>query len=1808
MRPCTASVPTVCRSLFGFHFYHILFTGLLLLAGFSSPACSQDESTSGQSGFASESTSKSEGGLSTDSSPKETNDSRLELVGSLGGFISGLAWEGKYAYVGIGRHLSIIDLTNPAKPEFINRLVYKHRVNAVISSEQLLIVGDEGGGIYVYGLTDPASPILLNGSSPLNLRGGVMSLDLQGGTLYAAVLGRGLSRINLINPASPQLDGEFLIYNRDGSEYEGVTDFSVAGHIAFVQDTWDYRFFVVDLSTHPDPTLITEVDEFSYMEDTAVLGNILYVSNVGIVNGYVTGDKFIKVVDASQPENLKVINTLETDGYDIQIHENLLFVYGTEHPRIQVFDISDPIKPVELEFDPSLIRSWVTDMTFHGSLSLVAGAGAHLYTIDWVDPLQPTILGTYSEPFFVRQVCPQGTTLLAASDIYDERWVNPDPGEIPRAWLIDVSSPEEPRVLSSIVTPFPVEAAGWIGEYAFVLSGEDKTWIFGTLDPHNPVRIGQFPRGFSGDIVYDSPYLYGNSASKELTILNLADPASPLSVYSSHTSASSPYGFFGIEKKNSYLFNAWGIISKEVKIFDVHTPSNPTQVSSHPFSFRLSAMELAGNTLYLTGMDKQTLSHAYLTTMDARGPTHTLRPLRNMAATGLNSAMAVSAGVLYTAGAGWDSDEFQYALDLYDISNPLAQEPPRLYMVAGEGENQYAEPEDIEISGGLIYVAQEGLCIYRHIFPDPPTEVSFHCAGPIFPDTREMGLKIFWGDGQSTPCESPSVITATPLVDCRLGCPFVTEEGPVPCDETSFSSPINCEETMSVWLDDVVAAIEDQAGDLLRVTRTSETSFSLESIRPFYGTLCGEEMGLSCDEQHNRPLLNCPVYNLFDGVDGNENAAASGGFGIVWNRNGVVVENTPTPSPTQTPSPSPTFTETALPTVTETSTSTATPSSTPAGASEESRFERVVSFGGKSRVVAMAGNYAYAGIGPHLTVLDIQNPADPRCVKRIYQTYQITSIAMNGNLLVIGDEMGSIFTFSIENPADPVLLNSSHPLKVGSGANPVKKIFIEGTTAYITSETVTLTVVSLSDPGQPEIVGTYTEYQTDGTTPAPGLDVCLVGDTAYLGVHGSTLHIMDLHEGASPSLHKILPTVAGPTSMAVSGEYVYALNNEILYCLESSVPRSPRFMSINDINANYLALMGDLMFAWSSSLGMYNVSNPHNPVKVTFDPLPHSQNDPLDPIHPYAIYVNKLVVSGTRTLIARTNGDFLLVDWQEATSPQVLGTYSEPVSASVVNLNDSKLYISGFSNWGYIWNVDLSDIGNPRLISEMQSLKGYYPLSLASDETILIAGFGERPIDVYGISDLQNPEYLATIPIWVNGKMAFDWPYLYIASSKRDLTVIDLTDPVNPVMLHDGNVGDPCAVVNAEKKGDYVYSLVNQNLLVFDVGKPVSPSLIYSVSTEINLGKPHSSYLAGQNLFLCGYEYQYPRRPYFYSFDLTDPFQPEPDLSILLFQDPMRFAVSAGAAYLRKTSTLAAMDILPPDVGDVLCTSGDNNANGCVTYGPYVITNDGDYGLSIYRHILPATPTEVTFNCAGVIQQDTRELHFKIFAGDPPEGGCSSASVISATPLVDCRLGCSSFIGEATASCIPAATDCQKTLSAWIDVLAESILDQAGDKLRLERTAETSLSLESIQPFYGALCSDELGVPCDGQQNRVLYDCSIHNLMDGVDGNENSAETGGFGIVWRQSGVAEEATPTPTPTETETPLPTPSITQTATETSWPTDTETPVPTPTATLDADIVPDGKIDAKDLLELIGSMGTKSSGNWTELLFDFSQAWKP
>ncbi len=952
-----------------------------------------------------------------------------------------------------------------------------------------------------------------------------------------------------------------------------------------------------------------------------------------------------------------------------------------------------------------------------------------------------------------------------------------------------------------------------------------------------------------------------------------------------------------------------------------------------------------------------------------------------------------------------------------------------------------------------------------------------------------------------------------------------------------------------------------------------------------------------------------------DGVDGNENQAETGGFGIVWNKHVDVNQPTVTQTPSSTRTPIPTFT------FTQTETDTPTHTATPTETRGDGRFERVASMGGVNRVVALTDGYAYAGIGLHLTVLDIGNPAELKCVKRIRLSYPITAMAVNRDILIVGDQKGMVYTYRINDPRNPILLNGDDLTRLTSDDNPITSILLQEETAYLTSGIISLAVLDISNPSHPKVTGTYHAFQANGVDPAAGLDVCVAGDRAYLAVNSDNLHILNLNAGTNPTLFREYFSISNATSVEASGETVYVIGSSGLYCLDVKNQETPFILGSTKTSGDHLHLMGDSVITWGPFIRLYDISDPRSIVGLTYDPLPHSELDPTDPLHPFPSAVNQAVNSGTMTCVSRDTGDILFIDWSEPFHPEILGAYSEPVDVEGLLLNGTTLHTSGRASVSYVWNIDVSDIKNPKVLSEMQPKDKIINTSMAADESLLVTGSYNDLVTVYDISNLNEPRFLSTIPISMYGQMAYDRPFLYVSPDDGILTIIDLTDPSNPFIAYEGIPdGQDCSMHGVAKKADYVYVTKGTDFLVYNVSDPVSPTQVFNITGKPNIYESSSFELLSGKLFLgVSRTSSVNGEPRIFGFDILDPAHPKLCWSFPLIANPGKFfAISAGIAYVQQgTLGIAAHDFTS---SNPLHTMDGTRVKswGCTALGPYIISAEGEYGLSIYRHILPATPTEVTFTCAGLVHQDTRELHFKIFAGNPPENDCNTSSIISATPLVDCRLGCPYITSEGIIACnetpfnLPPVLDCGLAVNTWLDTVVQAIDDQAGDVLRVTRTSPNGFSLESIQPFYGTLCGEELGVSCDNAGNRLLNDCPIHNLMDGVDGNESQAESGGFGIVWKKHVEPEEpsatVTPSPTAIPSDTPLVTPSFTETATGTPPPTLTEIPTPTVTQTMEGDVIPDGEINVKDLLEVLRQMEDAAETGRSGLLFDFSRVWKP
>jgi len=83
----------------------------------------------------------------------------VELVGQIGGTCQAVAVQGRYAYIGLGPRLAVVDISNPAQPALVGQsAMLPDVVLDVAVSGTLVYVADRDGGLRVIDASDPAHP------------------------------------------------------------------------------------------------------------------------------------------------------------------------------------------------------------------------------------------------------------------------------------------------------------------------------------------------------------------------------------------------------------------------------------------------------------------------------------------------------------------------------------------------------------------------------------------------------------------------------------------------------------------------------------------------------------------------------------------------------------------------------------------------------------------------------------------------------------------------------------------------------------------------------------------------------------------------------------------------------------------------------------------------------------------------------------------------------------------------------------------------------------------------------------------------------------------------------------------------------------------------------------------------------------------------------------------------------------------------------------------------------------------------------------------------------------------------------------------------------------------------------------------------------------------------------------------------------------------------------------------------------------------------------------------------------------------
>jgi len=161
--------------------------------------------------------------------PAQANALNVELVGQVGGWCAAVAVQGRYAYLGVGPRLVVLDVSDPEQPVVVGQTAVLHGlVRDIALSGTLAYVAADQGGLRVVDVSDPAAP---REAGFYDTPGRAEGVAVSGGLAYVAD-GLGLRVVDVANPAAPR---EVGFYNTPGSAY-GV---AVSGNHAYVADAWE---------------------------------------------------------------------------------------------------------------------------------------------------------------------------------------------------------------------------------------------------------------------------------------------------------------------------------------------------------------------------------------------------------------------------------------------------------------------------------------------------------------------------------------------------------------------------------------------------------------------------------------------------------------------------------------------------------------------------------------------------------------------------------------------------------------------------------------------------------------------------------------------------------------------------------------------------------------------------------------------------------------------------------------------------------------------------------------------------------------------------------------------------------------------------------------------------------------------------------------------------------------------------------------------------------------------------------------------------------------------------------------------------------------------------------------------------------------------------------------------------------------------------------------------------------------------------------------------------------------------------------
>ena len=512
------------------------------------------------------------GGGADYTSTQSTDEVNIMLEGHLGGLIEACAVSGNYAFIGKGQDFVVLDISNPASPSVLGKLITSGFVNDISVLGNYAHIVNNNGQLVIVDISNPADPTLVGHyDTPVYPEiGRIPALGIFVSNNYAYITNdlNGLVIVNISNPTMPTLAG---IYDTYATE-----DVTVSGNYAYLAAK-NSGLVVVDISDPTDPTFTGRYDTTGSANGVALSGNNVFIAVQG---GVPTSTSELLILNVINPTNPLFVGDYEWTGRALSVAVSGNFAYLADSSNgLQIINVSEETNPtLEGNYDAGTAE----DVTISNNYAYVVNRKM-LIIVNISNSIEPVLTGQYDS---------EGDALgvtISGNDIYVA-------GLYSGLLIADINNPAVPTHVGNcdIAAEHGFRRGVALSDtYAYVANYDMGLVIVNISNPTNPTITSSYDTvGYAQDVVISGNNAYIAATSNGLLIVNISNPTEPTLIGYNYTISAEDVALSG-----NYAYIADYL--NGILIFNISNPAEPILIGSYDIDGNTRSITVSGDYAYV---------------------------------------------------------------------------------------------------------------------------------------------------------------------------------------------------------------------------------------------------------------------------------------------------------------------------------------------------------------------------------------------------------------------------------------------------------------------------------------------------------------------------------------------------------------------------------------------------------------------------------------------------------------------------------------------------------------------------------------------------------------------------------------------------------------------------------------------------------------------------------------------------------------------------------------------------------------------------------------------------------------------------------------------------------------------------------------------------------------------------------------------------------------------------------------------------------------------------------------------------------